>query len=137
MVSGLLAVVLLASASGIALAPINVRVYSDVCNDSDGTLQGTRILLMHTFDGDVALFQHATAGPFDSPAAARANVNPTTGAVSFAVKGADYEMSFTGAIAGDYLKGTLHWRSPPEDDDVVLGLAHTRERVAPCRAGPV
>ena len=119
-------------------APMSVRVFSDVCRDAEShALQGTRILLLHTFDGDVVLFQHAVAGPFDSPAAARANINSRTGAVSFAIKSGDYDMSFAGAISGEQLKGTLHWRSPPEDDDVILTLARKSERIASCRPGPL
>ncbi len=138
MVSSVLAAVLLAAAaSGIALSPVTTRVYSDVCSGDNGALQGTRIVLIHGFDGDIAVFQHATAGPFDSPSAARANVNARTGAVSFAIRSGDYDMSFAGSIAGDQLRGTLHWRSPPEDDDVILSLAHPRERVAICRPGPL
>lgn len=146
MVSMVFAALVLAAAASVpgvavpppATSPVSIRMFSDVCRDAgNGTLQGTRILLMHSFDGDVALFQHATAGPFDSPAAARANVNARTGAVSFAVKNGDYDMNFAGSISGEQLKGTLHWRSPPEDDDVILTLARTNERVTACRPGPL
>ncbi len=144
MVSSLLAAVLLAAAVSSAplalpkASPLSVRVFSDVCRDAEtGALQGTRIVLMHTFDGDVALFQNAVAGPFDAPAAARANVNPRTGAVSFAIKSGSYDISFAGSLAGDALKGTLHWRSPPEDDDVILTLARNSEQLKVCRPGPL
>jgi hypothetical protein len=115
-------------------APANVRVFSDVCRDADtGALQGTRIVLLQTFDGNVTLFQHAVAGPFDAPAAARANVNPRTGAVSFAVKAADYEAQFAGHVTDARLTGTLSWRMPPEDNVLTLARVRTAERVPACR----
>jgi hypothetical protein len=115
-------------------APANVRVFSDVCRNADtGTLQGTRIVLLQTFDGNVALFQHAVAGPFDTPAAARANVNPRTGAVSFAVRTADYEARLAGTVSDARLTGTLSWHMPPEDNVLTLARVRTSERVLACR----
>ncbi|MCE4225845.1 hypothetical protein HCU64_19005 [Methylobacterium sp. C25] len=83
-------------------------VYANLCTDPDaGRLEGRRVTLRRSPNGNGVLFETA-AGDKTAPIAADAlSIDDTTQQISFTVESADGPLHFQGTAAADVLAGTI------------------------------